>query len=145
MGRVVRHPSRVTLLLEAQTRVVHNSKLFAAKVIHSRLRGVIPGRLSSPPMNNFGTPIRAGVRGNDTSEPPRALDPAQSVAAFTVRNPESSENPAHPRMSGGAIRNRKSLDQLPLRAGAGAGGEVSGKSLVLDYSDTSPPAPAPAR
>src|SRR5258706_731627 len=70
MGRVVRHPSRVTLLLEAQTRVVHNSKLFAAKVIHSRLRGVIPGRLSSPPMNHFGTPITGQQTGHGLSKLP---------------------------------------------------------------------------
>jgi hypothetical protein len=37
--------------------VFHNAFLGNAKVIHRRLRGVA-GVLSSPPVNNFGIPIR---------------------------------------------------------------------------------------
>ena len=53
--------SRVTPFGGAKVALLTSKTFHRAKVIHRRLRGVAAD-LSSPPMNNFGTTIRAGVR-----------------------------------------------------------------------------------
>src|SRR5689334_13781355 len=52
MGRVIRHPSRVTPLLEAQRKVVHKLKVHGGKSYSHRLRRAVPAA-SSPMLNNF--------------------------------------------------------------------------------------------
>src|SRR5437773_1996138 len=52
----------VTPFGQAKAWLLTSKYFHGAKVIHRRLRRE-EARLSSPPMNNFGTPIRDGVRG----------------------------------------------------------------------------------
>jgi len=52
MGKVIRHPSRVTPLLEAQRKVVHKRKVHGRKSYSHRLRRAVRAA-SSPMLNNF--------------------------------------------------------------------------------------------